>query len=145
MSQWVSSVFTSSCFAGGGGGGPLDSRKVPLISMEQKEARQLRLANVSPPMKRWLSVLENARYKELPLLAHSKRQLVTYGCSHSLAKNSNTALLNSPGLSSVSQCPHRGKTCSSESLISVWALRAHETGTYPSSAPWRISVGTASV
>ena len=54
---------------------------------------------------------------------------------HSLSKNSNTALLNSFGLSSVSQCPQRGKTLSSELSIRVWALRAHETGTYLSSAP----------
>src|SRR5215204_7198312 len=64
---------------------------------------------------------------------------------HSLAKNSSAARLNSVGFSRVSQWPHWGKMHNSESLINVCALWAHETGTYLSSAPWRINVGTASV
>ncbi len=64
---------------------------------------------------------------------------------HSLAKNASTARLNSPGFSRVSQWPHCGKMRNSESFINVCARCAHETGTYLSSAPWRISVGTARV
>lgn len=63
----------------------------------------------------------------------------------SLAKNPSTARSNSVGFSRVSQWPHCGRTDNSESSINVCALRAHERGTYLSSAPWRIRVGTARV
>jgi hypothetical protein len=38
---------------------------------------------------------------------------------HSLAKNSDTTLLNSPGLANVSQCPHRGKIPRHKNLTPV--------------------------
>jgi hypothetical protein len=38
---------------------------------------------------------------------------------HSLAKNSDPALLISPGLANVSQCPHRGKISRHKNLTSV--------------------------
>jgi hypothetical protein len=38
---------------------------------------------------------------------------------HSIAKNSDTTLLNSPGLANVSQCPHRGKIPRHKNLTPV--------------------------